>query len=105
MRELPDFFGRLVAQIVGEDGDERGRHRPFPYQTANQVGDAVGQNESVGRRSGAEEQSDALVPEVPEDAAENRNKGDDRGCLEDLLLFIQEAESQPKPTKISYLKA
>src|ERR1700686_3778061 len=89
IRELPDLFGRFLAHI-GRKYRYKGRaHRAFADQAPEKIGDAVGQDEGVGYMRGAQEQRVALVPNIPENAASNGDKRDDRGGFEYLFLFGQ----------------
>ena len=79
LRKLPHLLARLIVQIVREDGDEGGGHRAFAHQAPKQTGNAIGQDEGVRRRGGAQQQSDALVANVSEDTADDGDERDDRG--------------------------
>ena len=87
--EAPKILGGRVAHVGGKNRDEGGGDHAVADQTAKEVGKAVGEDESVGRKGGAEEEGDALVPNVTENPADDGNQGDDGGGFEDLLLFGQ----------------
>ncbi len=103
--KLPYLVARLVVQVVGEYRYEGCRHRSFSHEPPQQTRDAISQNEGISRWCGAQEQRNALIPDVSENTADYSNKGDDRGRLEDLLLLVQKAASQPKPLKNNRLTA
>ena len=77
--KLPDFLGGLFAHVARENRYEGGAHRAFAHQTTEKIGDTVGQDERVGDMRGAEKQGVALVPDISENAAKDRNERDDRG--------------------------
>src|SRR3984893_11880045 len=89
--KLPDLFGRFLAHI-GRKYRYKGRaHRAFAHQAPEKIGDAVGQDEGVGDMRSAKKQRIALVPDIPENAASNGAKRDERGGFKYLLLFGQRA--------------
>jgi hypothetical protein len=91
VRKVPDFLFRFLAHVGRENRDERGRHGTLGNQTAKQVWDAVGKYIGVCGCSRAQEEGDALVPNVAENTADDGDQGDDRGRFEDALFIGQRA--------------
>jgi hypothetical protein len=89
--KIPNFVAILFSHVPGENRDKRRGHRPFGHQTPEKIGDT--ERQLIGHRyfRSPQQHCDALIADIPKNAADNGNKGDDRGRFEDLLLFSQRA--------------
>jgi hypothetical protein len=87
--KAPKLLGGVVSHVLGKDGDEGSGDDTIAHQTAKQIGKAVGKDEGIGGKGGAEKEGDALVSDVAKDAASDGNQRDDGGGFEDLRLFGQ----------------
>ena len=61
----------------------------FADQTAEEVRDAVGEDEGIGNGGGPQQEGEALVADIAEDTADNGDQGDDGGRFKDVLFFGQ----------------
>src|SRR5216683_4850809 len=91
VREVPNLFLGLLPHVRGEDGDEGGGHGAFGDEAAEQIGYTISKNKGVGSKGSTQQESDALVADVAENAADNRDQGDDRSRFEDALFIGQRA--------------
>src|SRR6516162_2886227 len=69
--KVPEFFAVTLAHVGGENGDERGGDGAFGDEATGQVGEAVGEDEGVGREGGAEKERNALVADIAENTTHN----------------------------------
>ncbi len=67
--EVPNFFVGLLHLIGTEHGNEGRGHGAFGDKPAKQVGNAKRQEKGVGQNAGAEQQGDALVPDIAQETA------------------------------------
>ncbi len=73
-------------RVVGQRRHEGGRHRPLADEPSQQVGDPERDEVGVAGGAGAEDLREKVVPEVPRDAAEEREEGHDARGADDLLV-------------------
>lgn|SRR6516162_921605 len=89
--EVPKLLGAAFSHVGGKDGNDGGGDRALPNQAPEKIGDTIGKDERIGAEGGAEQESNTLVTEIAEDAADNRNQGDNRSRLQNLVFLGQKA--------------
>jgi len=99
--KFPSLRAGTIPHVIGKDGDEGSGHGPLAEQTAQEIRDAVRQNERIGDARGAEEQSQTLIAHVSENATDNRNYADNGSRLEDLPLVGQDVGQRIEAPSLS----
>ena len=84
--EAVQLLARADGGVFGEHGDDGRRQRALGQQPAQDVRDAIGDEEGVGDRPGAEHEGDDHVPHEAEDAADQRGAADGAERADDLPL-------------------
>src|SRR6267378_474682 len=99
--EFPRLLAGTVPHVIGEDRNEGSCHRPFSDQAAEEVRDAVRQNERIGDARRSQEQSQTLIADIPENSTDNRNDANNRSRFEDLPLVGQDVRQKIEAPSLS----
>ena len=103
IRKRPGFFPGTIPHVIGEDRNERSRHRSLANETAKDIRDPVCQNEGIGDARGSQKQSQPLITDISENSTDNRNDSDNRSRLEDLLLVGDDVSQKIEAPSLSLI--
>ena len=77
IRQTPGGFAALALHLLGEGGDEGSREGALREQIPEQVRDSEGGDKGVELPARAEERSEDLLSDEPEDATREHRPADD----------------------------